>query len=98
MAGDAHGADESPHARKGAGGRAPAKPHTPPDAGEARPCMPCRGTGTVISNLGGTRSEVPCPFCRGTGVRQAGVDAQEAWRERQGVASSAAETDAGEQA
>ncbi len=43
--------------------------------------MPCRGTGRVISNLGGTPSTVACPWCKGSGIRQAGVDAQEAWRE-----------------
>ena len=41
--------------------------------------MPCRGSGRVISNLGGTRSEVTCPWCQGGGVRVAGVDAQAAW-------------------
>ncbi len=41
--------------------------------------MPCRGTGQVISNLGGTPKTVPCPWCRGSGVRLAGVDAQAAW-------------------
>jgi DnaJ-class molecular chaperone len=33
------------------------------------PCSACRGTGTVISNLGGERSELPCPWCEGRGVR-----------------------------
>jgi len=41
-------------------------------------CRPCRGTGTVISNLGGEPREQPCPWCGGTGVRQPGRDAQEA--------------------
>jgi DnaJ-class molecular chaperone len=44
-----------------------------------RECMPCRGTGRVISNLGGSESKVPCPWCRGEGVRVAEVDAQERW-------------------
>jgi hypothetical protein len=39
--------------------------------------MPCRGTGSVVSNLGGERSVVPCPWCRGEGVRVPGIDAQE---------------------
>jgi DnaJ-class molecular chaperone len=43
--------------------------------------MPCRGTGRVISNLGGSQSKVPCPWCRGSGVRVAHVDAQERWLE-----------------
>jgi len=41
--------------------------------------MPCRGSGRVISNLGGAASEVPCPWCAGGGVRLAGVDAQSRW-------------------
>jgi DnaJ-class molecular chaperone len=51
-------------------------------AGEPQPCMPCRGSGRVISNLGGARSELTCPWCRGSGVRIEGVDAQEHQRER----------------
>jgi DnaJ-class molecular chaperone len=30
-------------------------------------CTPCRGTGKVISNLGGERHERECPWCGGTG-------------------------------
>ena len=33
------------------------------------PCSACRGTGTVISNLGGSPSELPCPWCEGRGRR-----------------------------
>jgi len=40
--------------------------------------MACRGTGKVISNLGGTQSTVACPWCRGGGVRLTGIDAQAA--------------------
>ena len=43
---------------------------------EPAPCPPCRGTGKVISNLGGAPSEVPCPWCEGTGVFTPGHDAQ----------------------
>jgi hypothetical protein len=43
--------------------------------------MPCRGTGQVISNLGGTANMVKCPWCGGGGVRLSGVDAQAAWLE-----------------
>jgi DnaJ-class molecular chaperone len=43
-----------------------------------RECMACRGTGRVISNLGGTQSKLPCPWCRGGGVRLTGIDAQAA--------------------
>jgi hypothetical protein len=41
--------------------------------------MPCRGTGTLISNLGETPNNVTCPWCDGSGVRTAGVDAQAKW-------------------
>jgi len=44
-----------------------------------RECMPCRGSGQVISNLGGTPSKVTCPWCGGGGVRLAGTDAQAGW-------------------
>ncbi len=45
-------------------------------------CIPCRGTGRVISNLGGEPRQVACPWCRGGGVRLTGVDAQAAWLEQ----------------
>jgi hypothetical protein len=41
--------------------------------------MPCRGTGKVISNLGGAPSSVTCPWCDGSGVRAGGSDAQSKW-------------------
>jgi DnaJ-class molecular chaperone len=44
-----------------------------------RECMPCRGTGKLISNLGGEPSTVSCPWCDGSGVRIADVDAQAKW-------------------
>jgi DnaJ-class molecular chaperone len=44
-----------------------------------RECMPCSGSGQLISNLGGTPSKVQCPWCGGGGVRVAGTDAQAAW-------------------
>jgi hypothetical protein len=43
--------------------------------------MPCRGSGQVISNLGGTPKTVTCPWCGGGGIRIADVDAQAKWRE-----------------
>ncbi len=43
--------------------------------------MPCRGTGQVVSTLGGETRKLPCPWCQGTGVRTSGIDAQEAWVE-----------------
>ena len=48
---------------------------------EEIPCPPCRATGTVISNLGGTRQEVTCPWCEGSGRLKPGHDAQARWRE-----------------
>lgn len=44
----------------------------------AKPCAPCRGTGQVISNLGGSSSQVTCPWCEGSGTQIAGHDAQAA--------------------
>jgi hypothetical protein len=41
--------------------------------------MACRGTGRVISNLGGSPSTVDCPWCSGTGLRPAEIDAQAHW-------------------
>jgi hypothetical protein len=43
--------------------------------------MACRGTGRVISNLGGTPSTVECPWCSGSGLRPAEIDAQAHWGE-----------------
>jgi DnaJ-class molecular chaperone len=47
---------------------------------EPRPCAPCRGTGKVMSNLGGSPSQVDCPWCEGTGTFIADHDAQAAKR------------------
>jgi DnaJ-class molecular chaperone len=41
-------------------------------------CRPCRGSGSVISGLGGEERAVTCPWCGGSGVRDATRDAQEA--------------------
>jgi len=49
------------------------------EAHQPRECMPCRGSGKVISNLGGTPSEVACPWCDGSGMRVPGIDAQARW-------------------
>jgi DnaJ-class molecular chaperone len=48
---------------------------------EPPPCTACRGTGQVISNLGGSPSTVTCPWCEGTGRFIADHDAQAARRE-----------------
>ncbi len=45
---------------------------------EPLPCAPCRGTGEVVSNLGGTAQKVRCPWCDGTGIQQPGHDARAA--------------------
>ncbi len=53
---------------------------TDSDSGTDTPggsCMACRGTGRLISGLGGTPHEVTCPWCRGTGNRIPGINAQE---------------------
>jgi DnaJ-class molecular chaperone len=44
-----------------------------------RECMPCRGSGQVISNLGGAPSKITCPWCGGGGVRVPEIDAQAKW-------------------
>lgn len=41
-------------------------------------CSPCRGTGRLISGLGGESHEVTCPWCGGTGEFVGGMDAQQA--------------------
>jgi DnaJ-class molecular chaperone len=52
---------------------------TPPDESyDPSRCTACRGTGTVISGLGGTPHPEPCPWCDGTGRFLAGHDAQAA--------------------
>jgi hypothetical protein len=51
--------------------------------------MACRGSGQVISNLGGTPSKLSCPWCGGGGVRLAGIDAQAGWPEQDAQTPSA---------
>jgi DnaJ-class molecular chaperone len=46
------------------------------DAGRSE-CSPCKGTGRLISNLGGEPHEVVCPWCGGSGKFVPGRDAQE---------------------
>jgi DnaJ-class molecular chaperone len=41
-------------------------------------CTPCRGTGQVISTLGGSPQPVTCPWCEGSGRFMPGHDAQAA--------------------
>ena len=55
---------------------------------EPRECMPCRGSGRVISNLGGTPDMVPCPWCGGGGRRLPDVNAQAKWLEGDASAGS----------
>jgi DnaJ-class molecular chaperone len=47
---------------------------------DRRRCTPCRGTGQVISTLGGTPNAVQCPWCEGAGEFIPGHDAQAAKR------------------
>ena len=56
---------------------------------EPRECMACRGTGRVVSNLGGTPSTVQCPWCEGSGLRQAEIDAQAHWGPQEGESAAA---------
>ncbi len=63
---------------------------------EPRECMACRGTGRVISNLGGSPSTVACPWCEGSGLRPAEIDAQAHWGKDGAEAPQAGESaDAG---
>lgn len=57
---------------------------------EPEACMPCRGTGKVISNLGGESQLLTCPWCQGGGVRLPGVDAQATWQEGEAEGSTVA--------
>jgi hypothetical protein len=58
-------------------------PDAPDEAGTApdQPCPPCRGTGEVISNLGGESKRVSCPWCEGSGRWLPDHDAQARFRE-----------------
>ena len=51
-------------------------------------CTACRGTGSVISNLGGQAHELSCPWCGGTGKFVPGRDAQESPAESAGQPSA----------
>jgi len=52
--------------------------------------MACRGSGQVISNLGGTPSTLTCPWCEGGGTRLPEVDAQARWPANTDAADAAA--------
>ncbi len=49
-----------------------------PAAEDRSACTPCRGTGKLMSNLGGDPHEVVCPWCGGLGKFESGRDAQSA--------------------
>ena len=51
---------------------------TEPEPYDPERCTACRGTGQVISGLGGTPQSVTCPWCEGSGRVQPGHDAQAA--------------------
>jgi len=57
--------------------------------------MACRGSGQVISNLGGTPSDLTCPWCAGAGVRALGIDAQARWLTQDADAAGSAPEPAG---
>jgi DnaJ-class molecular chaperone len=48
----------------------------PADTYDPERCSPCRGTGQVISGLGGTPHPERCPWCEGSGRFIPGHDAQ----------------------
>jgi len=48
------------------------------DTRDEKICHPCRGTGTVISGLGGEQRTITCPWCGGNGERDPSRDAQAA--------------------
>jgi len=54
--------------------------------------MACRGSGQVISNLGGSPSKLTCPWCDGSGQRVPGGDAQARWQASEGTDTAAAES------
>jgi DnaJ-class molecular chaperone len=64
---------------------------TAPGATEStqRACMACRGSGEVVSHLGGSPKTLTCPWCDGTGKRGAVSDAQSRWADRGAVAEDA---------
>ena len=51
-------------------------------------CSACRGTGRVISNLGGSPHPEQCPWCEGAGRFIPGHDAQARRREQSGGEAS----------
>jgi DnaJ-class molecular chaperone len=46
-----------------------------------RTCPPCRGTGRIVSRLGGSAQTITCPWCEGSGHVIPGHDAQAAKRD-----------------
>jgi hypothetical protein len=66
--------------------------------GDATMCTACRGTGKVLSSLGGTPHEVVCPWCEGSGHRIPGIDAQEHPAEGEPASEAAPGADGGEPA
>jgi len=66
--------------------RAPVSTTPPADSAPTdAPCGPCRGTGQVLSHLGGESKSVACSWCEGSGLRPpVEHDAQAAWRAKGG--------------
>ena len=48
-------------------------------------CTPCRGTGALVSKLGGDEHTVTCPWCEGSGSFTPEHDAQEAGERLRGA-------------
>ncbi len=65
---------------------------TPELDDEVVPCTVCRGTGTLISNLGGTPSTVDCAWCEGTGTFLPDHDAQAAKKAERAAAPASEDT------
>ncbi|HEY2439387.1 MAG TPA: hypothetical protein VGI07_04100 [Solirubrobacteraceae bacterium] len=61
----------------------------------AQTCTACRGTGRLISGLGGEPHQVTCPWCQGTGVRIPGIDAQQSPAEGGGTPEGGGPPEAG---
>jgi len=55
--------------------------------------MACRGSGQVISSLGGTPSKLTCPWCDGAGARVPGIDTQARWLEQDTQITSSGSTE-----
>jgi DnaJ-class molecular chaperone len=60
---------------------------------EMESCRACRGSGKVVSNLGGEPHDEECPWCEGTGKFIPEHDAQAKWPAPEGEADAATRAD-----